>query len=59
MHSRGVEKNQLGVRIISDAGYFISRRLRLIGNNGYFIADDLVEKSRFPGVGTSDDAYES
>jgi len=43
VHSGRVQKNQLGIRVIFDAGYFISCRLRFVGDDGYFIADNGIE----------------
>jgi hypothetical protein len=59
VHSRSINKNKLCIWKILYAGYFVSGRLRFIGNYRNFIADNSIEECGFTHVRAANDAYEA
>jgi hypothetical protein len=51
----GVEKDELPSFHIFDAEDSVPRRLRPFGNDGNFITEETIEKSRFPDIRPSQD----
>ena len=50
MDTRRIEKNHLGIGTGQDAKQAVAGRLRLWGNNGDFLAQQLVDQRRFAHV---------
>jgi hypothetical protein len=57
--ARRIQKDRLPLFVGADAQDAVPGSLGLVRDNGNLLPDDLVEKSGFAYVRSSDDAYES
>jgi hypothetical protein len=59
MNPRRVQKDDLGIVVISYTEDSVPCRLRLVGDNGEFGADEPIQERRFSGIRTADERNET
>src|SRR5438093_12142616 len=59
MNARRIEKNNLAIRPGHDSPDDASCGLRLIRNDGNFLADEMIEQCGFSGIWSSDNRNDS
>ena len=59
VYARRIQKNDLAFGLRDDSADDVPRGLRLVRDNRYFVADEMIEECRFPRIGTADDRNKS
>src|SRR6516164_6282807 len=59
MKARHVDQNELSVRISANSNNALAGSLRLWGDNGDLLANNLIQQRRFPNVRTAPDGHEA